>query len=120
MSFKLGDKVKQNNIKDPLIWKIAYVDPISYIFVLLRNHETGGISVYKIGLQELLSSYVKVDDEESQGDWFGSFYPNGLPKGKDEKKDEKYCNHDWKVYNGLNFSDEYCTKCNKKREIEQK
>ena len=42
---------------------------------------------------------------------------------KEEKKDNpkedssKYCYHDWEAYKGFSEDYEYCTKCDKKREV---
>lgn len=121
MSFKIGDKVKMI-LGGTVIYDVVDYLTSSDIFIIrgdLGNHCT---SVRKISSEEMFRTYIKVDmygnpikEDGDQLSWYDGF----LVPGK-ENKEEKYCNHDWKVYTGLNFSDEYCTKCNKKREIEKK
>lgn len=123
MSFKIGNKVKLKPILGGInVYKIITVDFHLKCCHIESDLGNNCIASRKVSFVDMLSNYIKVDmygnpikEDGDQLSWYDGF----LVPGK-ENKEEKYCNHDWKVYTGLNFSDEYCTKCNKKREIEKK
>ena len=122
MKFNINDfiKLKDNGY---LVWQILETFPSIKI-----EHKTsvGGLCTQTISTVDLYMLYVKTDkngnvlpDDASQMDWFGNTGNWTLPKGYEGDSNEKYCAHDWRVYHGLNFSDEFCTKCNAKREVQK-
>lgn len=115
--FKISDHVMKKN-NGTIVWKITGYMPALDEFRLEVNYGSAGI----ISLQESnknLMNYYKLTDEKgndivnkessSEQLLFEGFY------GMLEKYKE--CNHEWKVYHGLNFSDEFCEKCKKVRDI---
>jgi len=58
------------------------------------------------------------DEWNSYDDWYGSFLPTGIDMDKleEEIKLLSECSHEWTEYIGFNNSYEFCKKCDKKRE----
>ncbi len=115
--YKIGDKVK---LKDSInIWTIRdiskYVDAIHIVL----NNSNGIVGSKFINSNDLLTNYTKVKSDDEQLD-LSNYFNWGLPSGKENNKEQNLCNHLWKIYNGLNFSDEYCELCGLKRELQNK
>ncbi len=125
--YKIGDYCKLNTAFSVCIWQIKRIDPV---FELVSIETNAGLIGQQIKFTELYSSYIKTDKDgnpikDDQLDFFGGGfgsweglvsnpgYSATLPQGLKSTE----CSHVWKRYDGLNFSDEMCTKCPAKREL---
>lgn len=111
----IGNKFRHDASKN--IWIIERSDFQAGGFLMKMDNTQGMVATRWITRSELINNYTSVKKDDAQIDWFN--LPDwSLPKGKENEKMD--CHHSWKIYNGLNFSDEYCEKCKKVRPLEKK
>lgn len=91
-------------------WTVIDVDYNDDVYTLETTYNYGNKAMVKEPLLNLISEYTK-----EQTGFEGLSLYSGL---SNKPLDTHYCNHDWKVYHGFKHSDEYCTKCNEKRPIQ--
>lgn len=112
--YNKGDKYIEKQTGE--IWTVYAYRPDSNTVCLEQMSNTQLLHSKWINELDLFALYTKVD--ENQLDWLTKDW--NLPEGSKEEASKPYCFHVWKEYTGLNFSDEYCEKCNIKRPLEKK
>lgn len=103
--FKVGDKVRGKNFTT--IWTITDHNVVTD-FWELESKNSWNLTFSKwVDDATLKADYFKV---ESEYDYEQLTLFSGT-------SNEKYCTHEWKVYNSGWTAFEYCSKCNEEREL---